>query len=263
MFRAVSVFWFANPNISSYQLAGRTTTQWRHIRDVVVIVFWIYIRDVVVIVFWICIRNVVVIVFWICIRNVVVIVFWICKLSATCRWRAPYVFTLVPSLSRNQLDYCCGNGGGNENSLQVYEILRVKFRASVSSRSREYEWPASSFRSFISGIRWTYGRWRETPTSGGNNWTHGVDIFYVISMLYCKRVYKQKLVLENSKEIKYSGGLPFCSTVTFQTPVVTIYTTYFHTKSMHSEYRAYICVSYGSHNKQPIFFYTSLTGWCI
>jgi hypothetical protein len=58
------------------------------------------------------------------------------------------MFMLVPSLSLNQLYYRCGYGGENENSLRLFVILREKPRAFLILRSREYEWPASSFRSF-------------------------------------------------------------------------------------------------------------------
>jgi hypothetical protein len=68
------------------------------------------------------------------------------------------VLTLVPALPRNKLDYRCGLGSENKNSFRVYELLKAKLRAFLSSRSLECEWPASNTRSFISGIPWACGR---------------------------------------------------------------------------------------------------------
>jgi hypothetical protein len=46
-------------------------------------------------------------------------------------------------------------------------------------------------------------------------------------------------------------------------PVVTICTTCFKTKTLHYAHKVYLCVPYGSHNKQRLFPQTALTGWAL
>jgi hypothetical protein len=36
-----------------------------------------------------------------------------------------------------------------------------------------------------------------------------------------------------------------------------------HTKTLHSAHTVYLCVAYGSHNKQRLFPQTALTGWAL
>jgi hypothetical protein len=36
-----------------------------------------------------------------------------------------------------------------------------------------------------------------------------------------------------------------------------------HTKTLHSAHTVYLCVPYGSHNKQRLFPQTTLTGWAL
>jgi hypothetical protein len=52
-------------------------------------------------------------------------------------------------------------------------------------------------------------------------------------------------------------------TLTLQSPVVTICTTCFNTLKLHSAHTVYLCVPYGSHNKQRLFPQTALTGWAL
>jgi hypothetical protein len=42
-----------------------------------------------------------------------------------------------------------------------------------------------------------------------------------------------------------------------------MYHLLWHTKILHSAHRVYLCVSYGSHNKQRLFPQTALTGWAL
>jgi hypothetical protein len=36
-----------------------------------------------------------------------------------------------------------------------------------------------------------------------------------------------------------------------------------HSKTLHSAHTVYLCVPYGSHNKQRLFPQTALTGWAL
>jgi hypothetical protein len=42
-----------------------------------------------------------------------------------------------------------------------------------------------------------------------------------------------------------------------------MYNLLYHTKTLHSAHTVYLCVPYGSHNKQRLFPQTALTGWAL
>jgi endoribonuclease Dicer len=42
-----------------------------------------------------------------------------------------------------------------------------------------------------------------------------------------------------------------------------MYHLLYHTKTLHSTHTVYLCVLYGSHNKQRLFPQTALTGWAL
>jgi hypothetical protein len=73
----------------------------------------------------------------------------------------------------------------------------------------------------------------------------------------CEVDVKGKSVPVRQSPGEYDFCLTLCSTV------VTICTACFNIKSLHSAHTMYLCVPYGSHNKQQLFPQTVLTGWAM
>jgi hypothetical protein len=89
------------------------------------------------------------------------------------------------------------------------------------------------------------------------------DLLPDYTALHLKDSIPHSLRCENVTSQKTHLSLSY-SNLNLQSPVVTIRTTCFNIPKLYIlPHTVYLCVSYGSHNKQRLFPQQALTGWAL